>query len=248
MKRLVPYILPYYGAHMRLLVIEEDPAVAGLLQQALRSEGYVVELARTGHEGLTLAVQQTFDIILLDLLLADSAGLDLLERLRREGVDAPVLALGTRAGPAHVVRALDAGADEYVARPVSAEEVSARIRAMARRSAPVPSIVLAFENVALNIVTHQALVDGRPTRLTPREFSLLQYLLLRLGEPVSRAELLDKVWDMHFDPGSNVVDVHVSRLRSKLLRSGARATIEAVRGAGFLLAARAAAEADHVVA
>jgi two-component system OmpR family response regulator len=223
---------------VRLLVIEDDARLGGFLQQNLRAEGYAVDLAETGAEGLARAASQGYDVILLDLALRDTPGLELLVRLRQEGITTPVLALGAKVGPSYVVEALDAGADEYVTPPVSTEEIAARVRAMVRRTVPIPPLVLVFENVALNIVTHQAFVDGQPLRLTPKEFSLLQHFLRRLGDTISRSELLEHVWEMHFDPGSNVVDVHVSRLRSKLQAAGARMQIEAVRGAGFVLAAR----------
>ena len=235
---------------MRLLVIEDDARLARFLQLNLRAEGYVVDLAVSGQEGLARATRGGYEVILLDLLLRDIDGFDLLVRLRQDGVATPVLALGEKAGPAYVVRALDAGADEYVTRPVSSDEIAARVRAIVRRSRPVPPLVLLFENVALNIITHQAFVDGQPLRLTPKEFSLLQQFMRRLGETITRTELLEQVWDMHFDPGSNVVDVHVSRLRSKLHDAGAGVQIEAVRRAGFVLTARplAAEGRRHVVA
>lgn len=222
-------------------MIVDDSAVARFLQLALHAEGHVVDVVATPQDGLARAAAREYEIILLDLLLRDSQGMDLLVRLRRDGITTPILALGGKAGPAYVVRALDAGADEYVTRPVSPEEIAARVRALVRRASPAPPVVLTFENVAVNIVTHQAFVDGHQLRVTPKEFSLLQQFMRRVGEPITRTELLDKVWDMHFDPGSNVVDVHVSRLRGKLHQAGATVHIDAVRGTGFILTARPAA-------
>jgi DNA-binding response OmpR family regulator len=233
---------------VRLLVIEDDARLARFLQLNLRAEGYVVDLAATGEAGLARATSAGYDVILLDLVLRDTSGLDLLVRLRQDGVTTPVLALGEEAGPACIVRALDAGADEYVTKPVGADEIAARVRAIVRRSTPIPPLVLRFENVALNIITHQAFVGGLPLRLTPKEFSLLQQFMRRLGETLTRTELLERIWEMHFDPGSNVVDVHVSRLRSKLHEAGARVQIEAVRRAGFVLTARSAEGTRNVVA
>ncbi len=200
----------------------------------MSAQGHTIEVAATAEEGLALARQAGYDVLLIDLGRQDG-GTDLLHRLRQHGVPTPILVMDGGLGPAHVVRALDAGADEYISGPVNAEEIAARVRALARRVAPVPPLELAIENVALNIVAHPAFVDQRQLRLTPKEFALLQHFMARRGELVSRAELLAKVWEMHFDPGSNVVDVHVSRLRSKLQRAGARLAIEAVRGAGFRL-------------
>ena len=229
---------------MRLLIIEEDAALGRSLQSSLRGEGHQVDLAGSGHEGLARVAQRAYDVILLDLLLRDLHGFDVLTRLRQNGVGTPVLAVGAQSGPAHVVRALDGGADEYVIKPVSVQEISARLRALVRRAMPPLPVLLAFENLALNIVTHQAFVDDRPFRLTPKEFSLLHQFMRRQGETLSRADLLEQVWEMRFDPGSNLVDVHVSRLRSKLQQAGATLLIEAVRGAGFVLSARQEVEPE----
>jgi DNA-binding response OmpR family regulator len=233
---------------LHVLVIEDEPALARFLQAALRSEGYQVETVGSGQEGLARAMSGRFGIVLLDILLHDAPGIDLLTRIRREGITIPVLAIGGRAGPAYVVRALDAGADEYVTKPVSPDEIAARVRALARRTAPVPPTVLSFANVALNLVTHQTFVGGRQLHVTPKEFSLLHTFLRRHGEVISRSELLERVWEMHFDPGSNVVDVHVSRLRSKLHGAGARVAIEAVRGTGFHFTERPDQVESNVVA
>ena len=223
---------------MHLLVIEADPNLARLLQSTLRAEGHAVDIASSGREGLARAAADSYEIVLLDLLLRDIAGHDMLHRLRQDGVSTPIIAVGGKAGAADVVRALAAGADEYVTKPLSADEVAARVRALMRRTAPVQAVVLTFENITLNIITHQGYVAGRQLRLTPKEFSLLHQFMRRQGEPISRADLLEKVWEMHFDPGSNVVDVHISRLRSKLHQAGATVLIEAVRGAGFQLTNR----------
>lgn len=227
---------------MHLLVIEGDPSLARLLQSTLKAEGHAVDLAASGQDGLARAVRTTYDIVLLDLLIRDMQGFDLLHCLRQEGIATPIIAVGDEAGAAHVVRALDAGADEYITRPVSPDEVAARVRALMRRASPVPSVVLVSGNVTLNIMTHQGFVDGRQLRLTPKEFSLLNQFMRNQGEAINRTELLEKVWEMHFDPGSNVVDVHISRLRTKLHQAGANVLIEAVRGAGFVLAAKAEVE------
>jgi two-component system, OmpR family, response regulator len=220
---------------MHLLIIEDDPGLAGTLQAVLKAEGHAVDLATSGQDAIVRVSRRSHDAVLLDLLLRDIRGLELLGRLRQQGVSSPIIALGGKAGTAQVIRALDAGADEYITRPVSPDELAARIRALFRRGAPTGSVVLDFQNVTLNVITHQGEVNGRRLRLTPKEFSLLHQFMRRHGEAISRTELLEKVWEMHFDPGSNVVDVHISRLRSKLHQAGATVVIEAVRGAGFVL-------------
>lgn len=222
---------------MDILVIEDDPVAGRILQLALNAEGHTVDLASSGQEGLARAVSRPYELVLLNLLIRDVQGLQLLERLRQEGVSTPIIAVGGGASAGHLMRALDAGADEYVTQPLIPDELAARVRALMSRAAALPAAVLGVENLTLNLITHQAFVDGVQLRLTPKEFSLLHQFLQRQREPLTRTQLLETVWEMHVDPGSNVVDVHLSRLRSKLQQAGANVVIEAIRGAGFVLTA-----------
>lgn len=232
---------------MRILVVEDDTMVARLVQAVLTADGYAVDVATTGEEGRLLAFVNDYDGIVLDLHLNDRHGLTILQEMRREGRQTPVLILTGSGGESEIVRALDAGADEYVVKPVRNRELAARVRALVRRGARGNrSEQLTVGALVLNRLTRRVLVGGHALELSPREFSLLEHLLLHIDEVVTRADLLEKVWDMNFDPGSNVVDVHVARLRRKLKASDAPVTIQTVRGVGFRLTPAAAARRDDV--
>jgi two-component system, OmpR family, response regulator len=155
--------------------------------------------------------------------------------MRRDGDATPILMLTARTGTDNLVAGLDSGADDYLTKPFNVRELLARLRALTRRGGATRTDELAVGTLTLNRVNHRVRIGGRPLRLTPKEYRLLEYFMLRAGEVVSRTELLEKVWDMHFDPQSNIVDVHVARLRSKLKRHPAAAQLETVRGFGFRL-------------
>jgi two-component system OmpR family response regulator len=221
---------------MRALLVEDDVAMALLTQQVLEQEGFAVDHAATGNEAQTLAFVNEYDAIVLDLALPDRNGLTVLQALRKEGRSTPVIVLTAANDSASTVRALDAGADDYVTKPIIIEEFRARMRALVRRGGAKRTEQLAGGNLTLNRLTRQVYVNSAECALTAKEFQLLEHFLLNSGQVVTRAELLEKVWDMHFDPGSNVVDVHVTRLRKKLKHAGANVKINARRGLGFLLA------------
>lgn len=210
--------------------------MALLTKQVLEQEGFAVDHAATGNEGKTLAFVNEYDAIVLDLELPDRNGLTILQALRNEGRSTPVLVLTASADSASTVRALDTGADDYVTKPIVIETFRARMRALVRRGGAKRTEQVAAGNVMLNRLTRQVLVEGKECELTAKEFQLIEHFLMNRGAVVTRAELLEKVWDMHFDPGSNVVDVHVTRLRQKLKKAGADIAITARRGMGFVLA------------
>jgi two-component system OmpR family response regulator len=220
---------------MRALLVEDDATMALLTKQVLEQEGFVVDHAVTGNDAQTLAFVNEYDAIVLDLALPDRNGLTVLQALRKEGRTTPVIVLTGTNDSASTVRALDAGADDYLTKPIVIEEFRARMRALVRRGGAKRTEQLACGNVLLNRLTRQVYVDGAECALTAKEFQLLEHFLIHQGQVVTRAELLEKVWDMHFDPGSNVVDVHVTRLRKKLEKSKANAKITARRGMGFVL-------------
>lgn len=220
---------------MRALLVEDDATMALLTKQILEQDGFAVDHAATGTEAKTLAFVNEYDAIVLDLELPDRHGLSILQSLRTEGSSTPVLVLTANADSATTVRALDAGADDYVTKPIVIEEFRARMRALVRRGGAKRTEQLTAGNLVLNRLTRQVLIDGKDCPLTAKEFQLIEHFLINRGTVVTRAQLLEKVWDMHFDPGSNVVDVHVTRLRQKLKKGGANVAIASRRGMGFVL-------------
>lgn len=224
---------------MRVLVIEDDQPTARLVRSVLAEGGDAADLAYSAAEARPLARINAYDVIILDLSLPDGTGIEILQELRREGKTTPVLVLTGRSGETDVVRLLDAGADDYVVKPVPNEVLKARVRALLRRGGSTrPAETLTVGSLVLNRVTHRVFDATREISLTPREFSLLQHFMLNAGSVVSRTELLEKVWDMHFDPGSNVVDANVARLRKKIDGSPTAPVINTVRGVGFKLEPR----------
>jgi two-component system, OmpR family, response regulator len=226
---------------MKLLVVEDDRMLLELVRRALTEDGFAVDVASDGEQAEPLAFMNDYDAVILDLVLPGKSGLQLLQQMRREGRTTPTLILTGRRAKQDVVRALDIGADDYLTKPFDLDELKARIRALVRRGGSQRSEPqLALGGVLLDRRRRQANVDGQPLRLTPKEFALLEYVMMRVDEVVPRSELLEKVWDFHFDPGSNVVDVHVARLRAKLRLANASLRLDTVRGIGFTLAVRAA--------
>jgi two-component system copper resistance phosphate regulon response regulator CusR len=220
---------------MKILLVEDDRKVAGFIEQGLREEGYVVDLARDGDEATTMAHVNDYDAILLDVVLPKKNGFQIAAELRREGRTAPILMLTSRDATEDVVRGLDAGADDYLSKPFQFDELVARIRALLRRGGAERLDVLRYGPIALDRLRHVVAVNDQRLDLTPKEFQLLEYFLLRPEEVVRRTTLLEKVWDMHFDPDSNVVDVHVGNLRRKLIQAAGEPLVATVRGVGFTL-------------
>ena len=222
---------------MRILVVDDDRAILKLITRVLRDESYAVDTASTGEEARTLALVNEYDGIILDLQLGDRHGFEILQELRRNGRPTPVLLYSGRADTETIVRGLDAGADDYVVKPVSNEELRARVRTLIRRGAGSSRVgeQTRAGNLTLNRLTRRVTCNGEDVSLTSMELKLLEHLMLRTGETVTRSELHDKVWDMHFDPSSNVIDAHVARLRKKLQKAGASAAITTRRGMGFVL-------------
>ncbi len=223
---------------MKILVVEDDRKVAGFIEQGLREEGYAVDVAPDGDEATMLAHVYEYDLLVLDVMLPKKTGLQVAAELRREGRKTPILMLTARDATEDVVRGLDAGADDYLTKPFKFEELLARVRALVRRGGASRTELLTYGPVALDRLKHQARVNGKRLDLTPKEFQLLEHFMLHPEEVLRRTELLEKVWDMHFDPESNVVDVHVGNLRRKLKAAAGVEVIQTVRGVGFRMATR----------
>jgi two-component system OmpR family response regulator len=220
---------------MRILVVEDDRKAGRFLKQGLEEEGHAVDLAADGDEGASLGHLHPYDLIILDVMLPKRTGLELAAELRRDGVDAPILMLTARDTTEDVVRGLDAGADDYLTKPFAFDELVARVRALARRRTGGASGVLRFADLEMDRLRRLARRGARTIDLSPREFRLLEYLMLHPEEVVSRTRLLEKVWDMSFDPETNVVDAHVSNLRRKLEAGGESRLVHTFRSAGYAL-------------
>jgi len=223
---------------VKILVVEDDRKVAGFIEQGLREEGYAVDVAPDGDEATMLAHVYEYDLLVLDVMLPKKTGLQVAAELRREGRKTPILMLTARDATEDVVRGLDAGADDYLTKPFKFEELLARVRALVRRGGASRTELLTYGPVALDRLKHQARVNSKRLDLTPKEFQLLEHFMLHPEEVLRRTELLEKVWDMHFDPESNVVDVHVGNLRRKLKAAAGVEVIQTVRGVGFRMATR----------
>src|ERR1700693_3696721 len=222
---------------MRILVVDDDRAIVKRISRVLRDEAYAVDTASTGEEARTLALVNEYDGIILDLQLGDRHGFEILQELRRNGRHTPVLLYSGRADTESIVRGLDGGDDDYVLKQVSNEELRARVRTLIRRGAGSSRIGEQANagNLTLNRLTRRVTCKGEDVSLTSMELKLLEHLMLRTGETVTRSELHDKVWDMHIDPSSNMIDAHIARLRKKLQKAGASAGITTRRGMGFVL-------------
>ena len=220
---------------MRILVIEDDQHVAGLMQQVLSGDGNDVDVAHDAEGGRSMALSTPYDAIVLDLELPDRNGLTVLQELRREGSTTPIVVATAHDANADIVRALDAGADDYIQKPIPNDVLAARMRAAIRRGGARSMEKVHVGDLMLNRVSHQVTCNGKPVNLTARQYSLLEYLAMRTGETVRRPTLLQHVWQLQFDPGSNVVDVHVAQLRKRLREAGSKVDIRTVRGEGYAL-------------
>ncbi|MEO6325510.1 MAG: response regulator transcription factor [Thermoanaerobaculia bacterium] len=220
---------------MRLLIVEDDRKFADLLRQGLKEAGFAVDTAEDGIKGLSLALDTEYDAIVLDVMLPGRNGLDILKDLRARHRATPVLVLSARSAVQDRVRGLDLGADDYLAKPFSFQELLARLRAITRRPAVEPKTVLSVANLELDTVRHEVRRGGRPIDLSAKEFSLLELLIKKKGAVVTRSMILDRVWDLEYDGGSNLVEVYISYLRRKIDQDFEPKLIQTVRGSGYVL-------------
>ena len=224
---------------MRILVVEDDKDVAGFVVRGLKEAGHVVEHADNGRDGLFMAVSEPFDAIVLDRMLPGGIdGLKILETLRSQKNATPVLILSALADVNERVKGLKAGGDDYLTKPFAFAELLARVEALVRRGkADGPTTKLVVEDLEMDLLSRQVKRAGQKIDLQPREFRLLEYLMRHAGQVVTRTMLLEGVWDYHFDPQTNVIDVHVSRLRQKVDKPFPIPLIQTIRNAGYTLRA-----------
>ena len=221
---------------MRALVIEDDREAAGFLCKALRESGHSAEHAADGETGLELAGEGRFDVLIVDRMLPKRDGLSVIEELRKAGERVPVLILSALGEVDDRVKGLRTGGDDYLTKPYSYSELLARIEALARRAVPgEATTAYTVGDLTLDRLSHRVVRGSETITLQPREFRLLEYLMKHAGQVITRTMLLEHVWDYHFDPQTNVIDVHISRLRAKIDKSFERPLLHTVRGAGYMI-------------
>jgi two-component system OmpR family response regulator len=220
---------------MRVLVIEDHVRMGELIERGLRRESYAVDVARTAERGVRMAIANDYDVLVLDLILPDGDGFEVLGRIRSSGQRTPVLVLTARDAVDDRVRGLDAGADDYLTKPFAFPEFVARIRALVRREPASHAPILRVGDLTLDPATREVRRGGVPIAVTPKEFSLLHLFMRRPGIVLSRAQLIEHAWDVGYQGDSNVVDVYVRYLREKIDRPFGRRSLETVRGLGYRL-------------
>lgn len=218
---------------MHILLAEDEARLAAFIHKGLTEEGHVVDIASDGVTALSLAHVGTYDVIVLDVMLPGKNGFQVTGALRSEGHATPILMLTAKDGPADVIRGLDVGADDYLTKPFDFGELLARVRALGRRTGSAHSTTLRFADLEVDRVQHAVRRGQQNIDLTPTEYRLLETLMRVAGQVVSRTEILDRVWGMSFDPGTSLIDVHLTNLRRKLESGGAPRLIAAVKGVGF---------------
>ncbi len=223
---------------MRLLLIEDDRRVARFIQKGLKAERHRVELATTGPDGIEMGLTGVYDLILLDLILPGETGIEVCRQLRENQIKTPILMLTAKDSVEDKVTGLGVGADDYLTKPFAFEELLARIQALLRRPGELDLLpTLTVADLALDKNTHEVKRAGNVIELTATEFALLEYLMRRPNRVLSRTLIEEQVWDYHFDPSSNVVDVYIRRLRQKIDDGFPQPLIHTVRGAGYMLKA-----------
>jgi DNA-binding response OmpR family regulator len=220
---------------MRILVAEDEAKVAAHVQSGLTEAGYAVDVAADGQEALWLAGNHAYDAMVLDVMMPGIDGVSVVRQLRRKSVNTPVIMLTARHGLEERVAGLDAGADDYLAKPFSIVELLARLRAVLRRQRPEPIDRLRVADLELDLIARTAHRGGKSIPLTNREFALLELLITSSPRPVSKTAIIEHVWNQHFDSGSNVVNVYINYLREKIDAPGLPPLIHTIRGVGFVV-------------
>lgn len=224
---------------MKFLIVEDNPQVAQFVRKGLGEAGHTVDHADNGRDGLFLATTEQYDAIIMDRMLPGGVdGLGIIDALRRTGNTTPILILSALADVDERIRGLRAGGDDYLTKPFAYGELEARLQALVRRGKAVPTqTMLEVGDLSLDLLKRQAMRGGKAITLKPREYKLLEYLMRHAGQVVTRTMLLENVWEYHFDPQTNVIDVHISNLRQKIDAGTEKPLLKTVRGAGYMMAA-----------
>jgi len=225
----------FYAIGMKILVVEDEERVAHFIQKGLKEEGHAVDVSYDGEDGGFLAEVNEYDLILLDVMLPKKNGISVCREIRERGVITPVLMLTARDSIEDRVRGLDAGADDYLIKPFAFDELLARVRALLRRQSENKTPTLRMADLELDPMTRLVTRGGKPIRLTTKEYALLEYLIRNQNKVLSRTRIGEHVWDMNFDPESNVIDVYISHLRNKIDKGQKLALLHTIRGQGYLL-------------
>jgi DNA-binding response OmpR family regulator len=220
---------------MKILVVEDEKKMAAFIERGLKEQGYLVTVTQRGDEAMNLVLESGFDAVVLDVMLPGLDGLTVVRRLRERGNATPILMLSARGAVDERVEGLEAGADDYLAKPFAIQEVIARVRALGRRQPEARAQVLKVGDLTMDLAQHEVRRNGERIELAAREYKMLEVLLRNAGRVCGRALLLEKVWDFNFDPGSNLVDVYVKRLREKIDAGREVKLIHTVRGSGYVL-------------
>ncbi len=220
---------------MRVLVVEDEKKTASFIRKALQSEGHAVDVLHDGSEALAAAEHTPFDVVVLDIMLPGRDGLSVVRQMREKRIKTPVLLLSARGEVSEKVEGLNAGADDYLPKPFALDELIARVRALGRRSGEAKSATLRVSDLTLDTVTRKVKRGGQAIDLAPREYLLLEFLMRSPGRVCGRMAIVEKVWDYDFDPGTNLVDVYIKRLREKIDTGHDQKLLQTVRGVGYVL-------------
>lgn len=224
------------GKHMRILVVEDDKKIASFVVNGLKQAGFAVDHAADGEDGVHLALNESYDAAIIDIMLPKLDGLSLIEELRRQRVNTPVIILSARRSVDDRVRGLQTGSDDYLTKPFSFSELIARVQALIRRATNTPEPTrLAVGDMVIDLLTREVTRAGKKIYLQPREFALLEYLMRNPGRMISKTMIMEHIYDYNFDPQTNVVDVLICRLRDKIDRDFMKKMIHTIRGVGYVL-------------
>jgi len=220
---------------MRVLVVEDEKKTASFIRKALQAEGHAVDVLGNGTDALAAVTHTPFDVVVLDVMLPGRDGLSVVRQMRERKISTPVLLLTARGEVSEKVEGLNAGSDDYMPKPFALEELVARVRALGRRFSETKSLILRVADLTLDTITRKVKRGEEPIDLSPREFLLLEYLMRSLGRICGRMAIVEKVWDYDFDPGTNLVDVYIMRLREKIDAGFEPKLLHTVRGVGYVL-------------